>query len=536
MMKDVIYIDIEDDITAIIEKVKNAETAIVALVPPKRVGVLQSIVNLKLLQRAAEHAKKRLVLITNDHALSALAAGVGIPIAKNLQSKPEMAPITALDTDEDDVIHGEDVAAAPVEAGRDTEAAGSSADTSTFVVPAVGATALAAEKAAKKPVAGLGVKIPNFDVFRKKLFILAPLAVLLVGFLVWAIFFAGEATVAITAKTNVVNISKTLQLTNGGQVNVAQSSLPAVVKQTKKTASVDFTATGKKDVGERAVGTVKLSTDLIPLLGKTVPAGTQLTASNGLVYTTNSAVTFTISNYNGANVGVTAAATGSKYNGATGSVSGLPKNVDGSFTTATAGGTDKTVTVVSADDIAKAREQLKAQDANAIKSELKKQFGATDVVIDTSFSVETAEPTATPALDQEATTAKLSAETTYTLVGVRRSDLKLIYDDYLKTHLKGNTTQKVYESGDTSTQFTTFEKNEAGYSTKISAVAQIGPNIDEGKLAEDIAGMRTGEVQQLVGAIQGVENVDVRYSPFWVNKVPDDSKRIKITFTLNSNE
>ena len=47
MKKDVIYIDIEDDITTIIEKVKEAATSIVALVPPKRVGVLQSIVNLK---------------------------------------------------------------------------------------------------------------------------------------------------------------------------------------------------------------------------------------------------------------------------------------------------------------------------------------------------------------------------------------------------------------------------------------------------------------------------------------------------------
>ena len=54
MNKDVIYIDVEDDITAIISKVKASKEKIVALVPPKRVGVLQSAVNLHLLSRGGQ--------------------------------------------------------------------------------------------------------------------------------------------------------------------------------------------------------------------------------------------------------------------------------------------------------------------------------------------------------------------------------------------------------------------------------------------------------------------------------------------------
>lgn len=49
MNKDVLYIDVEDDITTIIGKVKASKSKIIALVPPKRVGVLQSAVNLRLL-------------------------------------------------------------------------------------------------------------------------------------------------------------------------------------------------------------------------------------------------------------------------------------------------------------------------------------------------------------------------------------------------------------------------------------------------------------------------------------------------------
>ena len=66
MKKDVVYIDIEDEITGIISKMKESKAKIVALVPPKRSTVLNSVVNLKLLKRAADDSKKRVVLITNE--------------------------------------------------------------------------------------------------------------------------------------------------------------------------------------------------------------------------------------------------------------------------------------------------------------------------------------------------------------------------------------------------------------------------------------------------------------------------------------
>ena len=107
MNKDVIYIDGDDDITAIIGKVKASKEKVVALVPPKRIGVLQSAVNLRLLQRAAGSGQKHLVLITNNQALMALAASAKLPVAKNAQSKPEIPEIAALDIDDgEDIIDG----------------------------------------------------------------------------------------------------------------------------------------------------------------------------------------------------------------------------------------------------------------------------------------------------------------------------------------------------------------------------------------------------------------------------------------------
>lgn len=524
MKKDVIYIDIEDDITAIINKVKDAKASIVALVPPKRIGILQSTVNLKLLQRAADTASRRVVLITNDQALTALAAGLSIPIAKNLQSKPEIASIPVLEADDEDIINGDELPVGELAAIAPLDDLTNATDTK------------AESKAATNPKTAdsKGIKVPNFNSFRKKLFLFGGLGVVLISFLVWAIFFAPTATIAVTARTNVVNISKTLQLQANATLDTSQGILPVVTNQTKKTVSVDFTPTGKKDVGEKATGTVKFTTNTISALG-TIAAGTTLSSTGGLTFTTDTAVTLTVMNArDGVTTTVSAAANGTKYNGVSGSVTGAPSGVTAAFVGSTAGGTDKTITIVSADDIAKAKEQLKAQDANTVKVELQKLFTTDQIVITEGFVVDAAEPVSTPGVDTEATTAKLTMETTYTLIGIQRSDLKAVYDAYLTTQLKGDSSQKIYESGDNATQFSQFLKTATGYSVRATAVAQVGPNINSSELAEQLKGKRVGEVQQTVGVIQGVKNVDVQLAPFWVNRVPTTTDRIKVTFTLEN--
>jgi hypothetical protein len=64
--KDTIYIDVDDEITTVIDKVLSSKSKIVALVLPKRAAVFQSIVNMKLLKLKTDNAGKNLVLITTE--------------------------------------------------------------------------------------------------------------------------------------------------------------------------------------------------------------------------------------------------------------------------------------------------------------------------------------------------------------------------------------------------------------------------------------------------------------------------------------
>jgi hypothetical protein len=77
-MHQIFYIDIDEEITSIVDRLKKSKAGENYFVIPQRSYVLQSIVNLKLLKREAEKMKKRAILITQSDLGQALAQKAGI--------------------------------------------------------------------------------------------------------------------------------------------------------------------------------------------------------------------------------------------------------------------------------------------------------------------------------------------------------------------------------------------------------------------------------------------------------------------------
>lgn len=535
MQKDVIYIDVDDDITAIIGKVKSAKNKVVAIVPPKRTGALQSAVNLRLLNRAADQADKKLVIISNNQALSHLAASAAIPIAKNLQSRPEIAQIPALDIDdgEDDVIDGSSLPVGELARTADRKVSNDD-DEMSSVVAEIEKGDTDKQKVAPKSKKS---KVPNFDSFRKKLVFISVGAAFLVGFLVWAIAFAPSAKVIISARTTDKAVSALLTMSSNLSTDVQEKTIRSDVREQKTPVSLQFDATGKKEVGEKATGIVKMSISSIPLLGTTVPAGTVLTASNDKTYATNSPVTFTMSNWTGANVGVTATERGASYNGATGSMTGAPSGVSVVIVDAINGGTDKTISVVTAEDaqkaIDKAKEGTGGEDA---REKLKQQFGSDYITIDATFIVNYDELKPSPAVDQEASTGKatITGSIVYKMNAIAKKEIGDYLDSYLKKEISSDDNQKIYDNGLSAISFTNVSLKDETYTVNMSTNGKIGPEIKEEEVKAVAKGKRFGDVQASLQAINGVDTVDVKFSPFWVRQVPEDTNRIQVEFTINA--
>jgi hypothetical protein len=554
MNKDVIYIDVDDDVTAIIGKIKQAKEKIVALVPPKRAGSLQSAVNLRLIDRMARAEKKTLVLITNNQALVALAASAKIPVAKNLQTKPEVAEVAALVVDDgDDIIDGSQLpvgdhakslkvkdgtaAAATSMRSDDIDATDLNIDGESVSGPVAAAT-VAKSGIAKSAKNSKKTKIPNFDSFRKRLFLAIGGGVALIALLIWMFVFAPAATVIITASTTPAPVSASITLGGTAATDFSKGVVTSSSQQTQKDEVVEFEATGQKDVGEKATGSLKISKLTQTAYG--IPAGTTFTSSNGTAFVTNSAVTIPASTpcfpsycAQSATVDVTAAESGTSSNGISGNATG-PDSTTGSFQGSTSGGTTKIAKVVSADDIDRAQGQLLGAATDAQKADLKKKFVNGELVIDSSFAVDRGAIVSSPASGAEAADgkAKLTVPTTYSIQAVAKNELDTFLRKSLEANLENKETSKVYSTGVDKATIGSFRKDGETLVASVNASGSVGPVIDEAAIKEQVKGKRYGEVQQSIESTSGIKSVDVKFSYFWVRNVPNDTNKIDIQFKV----
>lgn len=551
--RDLVYIDVDDDVTSIVGKIKASDEGVVALVPPKRVGVLQSVVNLKLLQRAAKMSKKRLAIVTTDPALVNLASGLAIPVAKNINAQATV-PDMVDDEDVSDVIDGDDTISLgssnrSTAEDKDISAAVAAIETDDKIKNDLDADGVPDDEQAKTNPRKPKKKVPNVNDLRKKILLIGGAAVVLIVFLVWAIVFAPSATITIKAKTSSVDVSKTLSLIPSGDKDVAEGNIPPVVKQKKQNESVQFEATGTKEVGEKAKGTVAFCYETSPndafsdtprKNSITIPAGTRLYA-DGVQFTTDADVTAN-GGHNASgkcetyySVSATAVNVGEAGNidqNSAFTVSGF-SNVSALAKTDFSGGSKKTVKVVQQSDVDVAVVKLKEKgDSDAAKKELSEQMSASTVAISNGFSVSQSDVKVSPAVGEEATgTASASVEITYTLVGINRDDLKEVLDAQLKDQVD-TSKQKIYDNGLKDVKFSGFESTKDGYIVKIKANGHVGPVIDESDVKKEAAGKKSEEIKALLKQTNGVSDVEVVMSPFWVHSAPAESK-IKVNFTID---
>ncbi|MEA3273421.1 MAG: hypothetical protein U9Q72_02405 [Patescibacteria group bacterium] len=90
-----IYVEVEEEITSIIERIKKTPAGDIALVVPRRSFLSQGVVNLKILKSQSEKIGKQLVIVTRDTLCRSLARKVGIDTSKKLNA--EVLKITEVD-------------------------------------------------------------------------------------------------------------------------------------------------------------------------------------------------------------------------------------------------------------------------------------------------------------------------------------------------------------------------------------------------------------------------------------------------------
>lgn len=589
MNKDVIYIEPEDDITDIIAKVKNAKTKIVALVPPKKAGVLRSVVNFKLIAKTALQHNKTVVLISTDENLVKFAQSVKMPVAKSLSSKPQLATDDEAefgDADEEsDIIEEEPEAETSTSKPEkkdvksdhekshkdDKKAEATKVKKSEEVVTEdeIDEEADTDKKVAKKKS---NQKVPNIKKYRTQIIIGSVFAVIMVVVLVWAFAFAPAAKVIVHVRTSDQGFSETIKLTTDqDKEDIDAGIFYMEEKAIEKTASADFEATGEVDKGTKASGTLTVKrTSPVSIVGNgrdaiTIPVGTKFTY-NGLTYVSTAASTLRavdgkdfdtdtckvstslvatcdLSKDVTTTVKIEAIENGDKYN--MGAVnSGWTASISGATPTSSAaisGGTSKIVKIVSKDDLAAAEENLDITGESDAKKELIDENSDDAIVIKSSFNIENGQLSSSPALGEEVngdTKPKVTKKTTYKVYTVSRDAVSQYIEKTVEEGL-GDDTRTVYATGAGKDEekviafFESYKNNNGEYTAKLKSTVKIGPRVTPEMISEKILGQKVGQVRTMLTSINGVADVEINRSYFWVTKIPSDINKVEIEITVD---
>ena len=553
--KDIVYVDAEDDITALIDRVVSSKSKIVALVLPKRFSVLQSIVNMKLLKRSAEEAKKQAVLITNEASLLPLAGTVGLYVSDSLKTRPEIPDAGAKVEIDDSVIEDDgkeldlntpigelDGDSIEVENTQEPikEVSGSrmgelkdKALSAAAAIPVLGAKLKKSDEAPKSPLSNHeAIAVPNFQRFRNRI-ILACLGLgLLLAAWVMAFIILPSATIDIKAQTRTIPSELAVIVEATGEVLETEvPQLTSELKQIQRTVSESFPATGEKDVGTRASGILSLD-NCFASSSVSIPAGTTVTDNTaGLTFTTTAAVTVAGAEFkNGcvqpgrADVPIEATTAGDEKNLSPRSytIEGFQSMV--AVGSQMSGGTTQIVKVISPADVEEASKRLLDRDASTVRSELTAQFGEDFFVVHESFTATAGDVVTEPAVDTEVEEGTVTAQYTYTLVGIQKAaiDNLLAVDQTAKID---DAQESILDSGyDALVAVIDNQVSATRLNLTLSTQALAGPEIDIAALAEEISGKRFSDVESILRSKPGVREVDVNFSPFWVANAPKASK------------
>jgi hypothetical protein len=361
------------------------------------------------------------------------------------------------------------------------------------------------------------------------------LIILVLG-LSFVYFFKTKTTVTLTVKPKVVEQSAHVTFSTTSPTDFSKNIIAAKGVSTTIDGELSKDATGKKDTGEKAKGTITLFSRLSQ--SKTFTAGTTITANNHN-FTLDKDVNVASSSGDAssepskANVSVTAADIGTDSNlpsGAKFSVKGFDStDVIAKNDNAFSGGSKKSLTAVSKEDLAKLKTDLPKNLESKAREALAKKAAGDEIVLPLFLDISLEKTKFDKNAGDEAKKVTLKATITYTGLAYNSKE----FSEYAKTLLKNKYSQDIGFAensikGEAKDSKAVSEK-EAETTTTITA--GLLPTISEDEVKEKIHGKSLAQVKEIVNNLPQVIKSDITFSPnipFLANLFPSLPSNIKV--------
>lgn len=553
-MDETIYLEQDEEITSVIDKIKNLDAKSIVLLVPKNAAIIQSIVNLKILKKEAQNLQKEIALVTQDKIGRNLASQAGLTVYDSTQSarpvvasappEPETSETIELDlSPKNDLIFGPKVKVHHYDIQEKTP-------TSKISISAIKANfgrdlkklpdqeeSLAYQEKSpwqKTPISQLVKKESKTS--RSKIIFFSLLLLALVGLL----YYFPQAVISINLQSQMMEKEINILADNNiNKINQFNNSIPGELLEVENESSQSLNATGIQEIGDKSEGIVILINGTGD--NQTVEQGAELKAASGQVFLAKEAVTVpkaTASVDSSGNVTKTsgrvslkvqANQAGESYNitAASFTVSSNSKLMAESTETMQ-GGLSKKITIVSQNDLDNAKASMLEEQSAKNLEQIINKAGEQKIISD-SLENELLSYSADKKQGEESSTFQATIKVKSRLISYWEKDFREIIVKALSQEIAVNQELLL-----TSQDEIVIKSTQNDYSMgKINILSSVKTNvvskIDEAELKNTLSGKKTEFALEQIRRMPGVSSVSLVIKPSWWSKsLPKLSKNIFI--------
>lgn len=556
-MSQTLYIENNEEVTSIIDRIKNINDKEVVLIIPKKATILQSIVNLKILKKQLDRLNINAVIVTSDKLGRNIAARADFIVKQKLEDenkkdqpfenhghvpKQELVNpntkifgvgvklrVSDIIRKADDNIFN-DAVSQESESVKNTESADAS-ESSTNKKTIGKMNLFINEPSTAKKV----ILLPNAG--KKLFFALMVLTLLVVAVVLFLIL--PTATITMEPKTELITQEiDAIVDKSTNEVNKDELKIPGQLIEVSKDITKEFSATGTKQVKEKAAGTLTVYNEW-DSQSQTLVENTRFTSEDGKIFrSTKTVVVPGFKRSSGQDIAgsttvlVVADEPGESYNIKSGrfSIPGLKGTVKyekiyGVSTDSMAGGRIADITVVSDDDLNKAKKSIEKGLRDEIINEVKSKSVDGALVIDNAIFINK---------ENFTSTKKIGEETKIFSLTLKQSGSALAFNEKNIVDLAKQTIEAPFDkysvAGEPKLTYgeSELDLKQRKMSLKVYSETMVASQIDGGKIFENVQGKSLADLQSYFKNVNEVQNVNVRFWPFWVKSIPRINSKVNI--------
>lgn len=527
-MEENIYLESDEEITSVIDKVAGAMNPKVNLVVPRGATLLSSPVNLKLLKAEAERHKKEIAIITQDKVGRNFASQVGIPVFEDVKKTTPSKGAKHLEVQPDEIIELDMSREIKAELPKDVRIhhyQEQKAPHKLFIFAGGDRPKEFKQTEVKSPFPPSDKTEPPKP--KSKYRVLKTIIILIILLVLFALsdLFFVRAAVRLTVPAEVYEkFTQILVDTTLPRSNINEGKIRGDVVLVESEKEKQFEATGTKETGEKAAGTLTIYNEAG--VDQELPAGAKIRSDSGLNFTTDSAVTIPKAALSASGdkvlgkvqTSVTASEPGDNYNLSDATTYSVPDNDKLSVSGGTTGGTTKTIKVVSSEDINSARDALSVELAKELLSQLK-QKAKELYVVDSAVSNEVISFTTDRKAGEEAEKFSAKAKIQTKVITFKDSEFREATVEMLSRDIPQGKELIVGTNDTVTPEYESVDWPKGELKLKSTLKAHLGGKVEKEGIAKAVRLKTAGRAQNYASKIAGVKAVRVEFQPSWVPKL-----------------